>query len=111
MIIRLNSELEGQGKKIDEYLKEQSITLEELKKKWREQAERNVKVSLILEQVGKDEKIQVQKADVEKAMQNTNQTNLTEEQKKSLENYIAFSIFKAKTLDLVKKTVSAGLVK
>ena len=73
-------------KKIDEYFQEQSLTVEELKKKWREQAEKNVKVSLILEQIGKDEKIQVEKADMDKAMQNTNQANLTEEQKRSLEN-------------------------
>lgn len=106
MIIRLNSELEQQGKKIDEYLKEQRATVEELKKKWREQAEKNVKVSLILEQIGKDEKIQVEKTEIEAALKNTNQTNLTEEQKRSLENYIAFSIFQAKTLDLVKKSVS-----
>ena len=111
MIIRLNSELEQQGKKIEEYLKEQQATVEELKKKWREQAEKNVKISLILEQIGKDEKIQVEKTEVEAALQNTNRTNLTEEQKKSLENYIAFSIFQAKTLDLVKKTVSGGLAK
>ena len=107
MIIRLNSELEQQGKKIEEYLKEQQATVEELKKKWREQAEKNVKVSLILEQIGKDEKIQVEKPETEAALQNTNRTNLTEEQKRSLENYIAFSIFQAKTLDLVKKTVIA----
>ena len=111
MIIRLNSELEQQGKKIEEYLKEQQATVEELKKKWREQAEKNVKISLILEQIGKEEKIQIEKTEIEAALQNTNQTNLTEEQKKSLENYIAFSIFQAKTLDLVKKTVSGGLVK
>ena len=111
MIIRLNSELEQQGKKIDEYFQEQSLTVEELKKKWSQQAEKNVKVSLILEQICKDEKIQVEKADMDKAMQNTNQANLTEEQKRSLENYIAFSIFQAKTLDFVKKTVSGGLVK
>src|SRR3989337_888432 len=107
MIIRLNSELEQQGKKIEEYLKEQQATVEELKKKWRNQAEKNVKVSLILEQVGKEEKIAVEKAEAEAALQNTNRTNLTEEQKRSLENYIAFSIFQAKTLDLVKKTVIA----
>src|SRR3990167_2005340 len=111
MIIRLNSELEQQGKKIEEYLKEQQATVEELKKKWREQAEKNVKVSLILEQIGKDEKVQVEKAEAEAALKNTNRTNLTEEQKRSLENYIAFSIFQAKTLDLVKKTVSGGLAK
>src|SRR3990167_8738338 len=111
MIIRLNSELEQAGKKIEDYLKEQQATVEELKKKWREQAEKNVKISLILEQIGKDEKIQVEKPEIEAALKNTNQTNLTEEQKKSLENYIAFSIFQAKTLDLVKKTVSGGLVK
>ena len=93
------------------YLKEQQATVEDLKKKWREQAEKNVKVSLILEQIGKEEKIQVEKAEADAALQNTNQTNLTDEQKRSLESYIAFSIFQTKTLDLVKKTVSGSLAK
>ena len=107
ILIRLNSELERQQKKLDDYLSEQGTTLDALKAKWRPQAEKNVKISLILDEIGKDEKVQVLPEEVEQALKGVNQTNLSEEQKKDLEKYISVSIFQAKTLDLVKKTVAS----
>ena len=106
ILIRLNSELERQQKKLDDYLAEQNTTLDALKAKWRPQAEKNVRISLILEQIGRDEKIQVSREEVEQATKGVNVTNLTEDQKKDLERYLAVSIFQAKTLDLVKKTIA-----
>ena len=105
ILIRLNSELERQQKKLDDYLNEQNTTLDALKAKWRPQAEKNVRISLILEQIGKDEKVQVLPGEVEQALKGVNATNLSEDQKKDLEKYLAVSIFQAKTLDLVKKAV------
>src|SRR3989344_4768527 len=105
ILIRLNSELERQGKKLEDYLAEQNTTLDALKAKWRPQAEKNVKISLILEQIVKDEKVQVLPDEVEQALKGVNVTNLSEDQKKDLERYLAVSIFQAKTLDLVKKAV------
>ena len=60
-----------------------------------------------MEQIGKDEKVQVAREEVEQVLKGLAQTNLSEEQKKDLEKYIAFNIFQTKTLDLVKKTVTA----
>ncbi|OGD92412.1 hypothetical protein A2697_00300, partial [Candidatus Curtissbacteria bacterium RIFCSPHIGHO2_01_FULL_41_44] len=107
MLLRLASELERQKRKLEDYLAEQKTTIDELKKKWQGQAEKNVRISLILEQIGKDEKVQVAREEVEQVLKGLAQTNLSEEQKKDLEKYIAFNIFQTKTLDLVKKTVTA----
>lgn len=106
ILIRLNSQLEGQSKTLDDYLKENNTTIDGLKAKWREQATTNVKTSLILDAIGKEEKVQVTKEEVEKATAGVNQANMSNEQKQDLERYLVFSIFQAKTLDLVKKSAS-----
>ena len=107
ILIRLNSQLERQKKTLNDYLTEQKVTLDELKAKWRPQAQRNVKISLIMDQIGKSEKVQVTKEELEASLKNVKQDGLSSEQKKDLESYIVVSIFQAKTLDLVKKTVSS----
>jgi len=107
ILVRLNSQLAQQKKTLEEYLSEQKTTIDELKAKWRPQAEKNVKISLTIDQIGKDEKVQVQKEEVDRAFASVNQTNLSDEQKRDLERYLAFSIFQAKTLDLIKKAVTS----
>jgi trigger factor len=106
ILVRFNSQLAQQKKSLEEYLSEQKTTIDELKAKWRPQAEKNVKISLTIDQIGKDEKVQVQKEEVDKALASVNQTNLSDEQKRDLQKYLAFSIFQAKTLDLIKKIVA-----
>ena len=106
MLVRLATELEKQERKLDDYLKEQKTTVDELKAKWREQALNNVKISLILDQIGKEENIKVTEEEVSEALKGVNQTNLSNEQKDNLEKYAIFSIFQAKTLAQVKKEVS-----
>ena len=110
MVVRLNSELARQGKKIDEWLAEQVTTFEELRNKWRDQAAKNVKIMLIMDGIGKEEKVQVMPEELEKSMANVNSTKLSDEQKHDLENYMVMSIFQAKTLDLIKKAVTESLV-
>ena len=81
--------------------------LDELKNKWRELAEKNVKTSLIVEEIGKQEKVEVTREELDEALKGVDQTNLSTEQKADLEKYLAVSIFQAKALDLVKKTITA----
>lgn len=107
ILVRLSSELEKQGGDLDKYLAEQKTTIDELKAKWREQAEKNVKVTLIMDEIGKGEKVTITKEELETAMQGMSEQNLTPDQKADLERYLALSIFQAKTMDLVKKTVTA----
>lgn len=106
ILIRLNSELEKQGKTLEKYLEEEKSTIDTLKNKWREQAEKNVKISLIMDTIGREEKVQVAKEELESALAGVNQTNLSAEQKRDLENYLVRTIFQAKTLDLVKKALT-----
>lgn len=106
IIVRLSQQLESQNKKLDDYLGEENTTLDALKAKWRDQAQKNVKVTLILDAIGKEEKVEVGDVEVENAMRNVNAENTSAEQKEDLKNYLRVSIYQAKTLDLVKKAVA-----
>lgn len=105
ILVRLGSELERQGKTLEDFLKEEKTDIDGLKAKWREQAIKNVKISMAMDEIGKGEKVQVGKEELEAAMAGVNQQNFSAEQKRDLENYLVVSIFQAKTLELVKKAI------
>lgn len=107
ILIRLNTELERQEKTLEKYLEEEKTTIDELKAKWREQAAKNVKISLIMDSIGREEKVQVTKEDLAAAISGVDQSKMSAEQKRDLENYLVMSIFQARTLDLVKKAITA----
>lgn len=107
ILVRLSSQLEQQGRDLDSYLKEEKTTIDELKNKWREQAEKNVKTTLVMDKIGRDEKITVSQEEIETALKGVGEANLTDEQKTDMERYVTLSIFQAKTLDLVKKAVAS----
>ena len=108
LLVRLSTELEKQGSDLDKYLSEEKTTIDQLKEKWRPQAERNVKITLVMDEIGRGGKVQVGPEEVEQALKGVSETNLSPEQKADLERYLALSIFQAKTLALVKKTVTAN---
>ncbi len=108
IMVRLNQQVEGSGKKLEDFLRDENTTVDALRAKWRVQAEKNVKATLILDEIGTNAKIEVSREEIENAGKGVNQTDLTPEQKVDMERYLAVSIFQAKTLDLVKKTVSAS---
>lgn len=110
ILVRLGQELERQSKTLEDFLKEENTTIEGLKEKWREQATKNVKISMAMDEIGKGEKIQVTKEELEAALAGVNQTNMSADQKRDLENYLVVSIFQAKTLDLVKKAIAGEAV-
>lgn len=106
IMMRLNQELERQGKKVEDFLREENTTMDALRAKWRPQAEKNVKTTLIMDEIGKQEKVQITKEELENAFKGVDESKLSEQQKVDLQQYIAVSLFQAKTLDLVKKVVS-----
>ena len=106
IMIRLNSQIEQQGRKMEDYLREQNTTLEALRAKFRPQAEKNVKITLVMDEIGRGEKVQVGREEIDNALKNINQADLKEDQKKDLEQYLAVSLLQAKTLDMVKKAVA-----
>lgn len=108
IMLRLNQQLEQQGRKLEDWLRDENTTVDALRAKWRAQAEKNVKATLVLDEIGSSEKIQVTKEEIENAAKGVNQTDLKPEQKVDMERYLAISIFQAKTLELVKKAVGAS---
>ncbi len=108
IMVRLNQEVERQGKKIEDFLREENTTMDALRAKWRPQAEKNVKTTLIMDEIGKQEKVQISKEELENAYGGVDQSKLSEQQKVDLQQYIAVSLFQAKTLELVKKAVTAA---
>ena len=107
MMVRLNQTLEQQNRKPEDYLREQGTTIDALRAKWRVQAEKNVKVTLAMDEIGRGDGVKVEASDVESALKDVDKTKLTDDQKRDLENYMAVSLFQAKTLELVKKAVAA----
>lgn len=108
IIVRITQNLEQQSKKLDDYLKEENTTLDALKAKLRPQAEKNVKITLIMDEIGKADKIQVTKEEIDNAAKGVDESKLDEKQKRDMRTYLAVSIFQAKTLELVKKVVTAS---
>lgn len=106
ILVRLTSELERQSSDLEKYLAQQKTTIDELKTKWRPQAEKNVRITLVLDEIGRGSGVKVTKEELEVALKGVNETNLSADQKEDLERYLALSIFQAKTLDLVKKAVA-----
>lgn len=106
IILRINQNLEQQKRKMDDYLKQQQTTLDALKAKLRPQAEKNVQITLMMDEIGKSEDIKVLPEEVEKASQGVDKTKLSDKQKKDLQNYLTVSLFQSKTLKLVKEKVT-----
>ena len=65
MVEELRANVESMGLDFDRYLKEIRKPVEELKKEWREQAEKRVKTSLALKAIAKKEKIEVSEHEIE----------------------------------------------
>ncbi len=107
IILRITQNLESQGKKLEDLLKEENTTLDGLKAKLRPQAEKNVKITLMMDEIGKSEKVEVGEEEIENAYKGVDTSKLSESQKQDLRNYLMISIFQAKTLELVKKSIAA----
>ncbi len=108
IMVRINQNLEQQGKKMEDFVAEENTTVDAMRAKLRDQAEKNVKVTLLMDEIGKQADIKVTKEEIEDAAKKVDTTNITPDQKVDLERYLTVSLFQTKTLDLVKKTVTAA---
>jgi trigger factor len=69
----LESQIQGMGMQLDQYLQQMKKTREDLEKDWKPQAEKRLKAALALEQVAKDREINVKSEDIEEEMNKTMQ--------------------------------------
>lgn len=108
IMVRINQNLEQQGKKMEDFVAEENTTVDAMRAKLREQAEKNVKITLIMDEIGREAEIKVTKEEIEEAAKGVDTTNITPDQRVDLERYLTVSILQTKTLDLVKKTITAS---
>lgn len=65
MLAELEQDIESQDAKFEDYLKSIKKSKEDLKKSWDEPAEKRVKTSLVLREIGRHEKISVSQKEIE----------------------------------------------
>ncbi len=86
MINELQQSTMSMGLEFDKYLQQIKKTVEELKKEWREQAEKRVKIGLVLKAIAEKEKIEANEKDIEeKVSEQLKHYSNTEEAKKNID--------------------------
>ena len=107
MIRDLEQQLSYQGISLDQYLKMVNTTREDVANNYKEQAEKNVKSRLVLEAIIKEEKIEVEPAEVESKIKEmaTSYGKKEEELNKNeaLKEYITNNIKTEKAIELIVK--------
>ncbi|MFW5703354.1 MAG: trigger factor [Patescibacteria group bacterium] len=95
---RLHEDLKRLGISIESYVQSRNTTLEELREQIRKETEESYKLEYILQAIGDEEKIQVEKEDIDKMMANLQNE---EEKKAFVQNiyYYASLLRKQKILD------------
>ncbi len=109
MVREMAMRMSYQGLRMEDYLKYTGQTMDDLKKMYRPEAEKRVRVELVIEAIRKAEKIEPTEADIEKAIADQAEQmgrdveafrkDLTEDQKNYLKDNAAIRL----VLDLLKK--------
>jgi len=71
MTHELEAQIQGAGMQLDQYLEQMKKTKEDLRKDWKPQAEKRLKISLALEQIAKDEEVSIGSEKIEEEMNKT----------------------------------------
>ena len=113
MINNLDKYLHANGMELSLYLVQMGKTQDDLKKQWRDEAEKQVKIVMILHKIAKDNKISASQEEVEETLATTVQSMVTkgEVDKMSLDleglrNNISSRIINDRVFDFLEKTCS-----
>lgn len=71
MLGELESQIQQMGMNMEDYLKQMGKTAEDLKKDWQPQALKRIKAALSLEEIGKENEIEISAESIEEAMNKT----------------------------------------
>lgn len=106
MLVSLQRRVADMGLLLDDYLKSQGKTLEQLKNEWRAQAEKNVRMELGLAEIARQENVAISdeelKAEIDK-IQDAKVKQQFEAQEPKL--HLRHALRQTRTLDLLKKMV------
>ncbi len=107
MLVSLQRSVTDRGLLLDEYLKSQKKTVEQLKQEWRPQAERNVRMELGLSEVARLENVQISdvelQAEIDKIQDQRIRSQFTQEEPKM---HLRHALRQTKTLNLLKTLIS-----
>ena len=113
MINNLDKDLHANGMELSLYLVQMGKTQDDLRKQWRDEAEKQVKIVMILHKIAKDNKISASQEEVEETLATTVQSMVTkgEVDKMSLDveglrNNISSRIINDRVFDFLEKTCS-----
>ena len=114
MIGNLDKDLHANGMELGLYLAQMGKTQDELRKEWRNEAERQVKIVMVLHKIAKDNKISVSREEVDETLSATVQSMVMKgEADKSnldvdgLRESISNRIINEKVLDFLEKTCTS----
>lgn len=107
MVDEFSERIKMQGISIDNFLKYTNSTLEDLKDKYKEEAEKRIKYRLIIEEIAKSEKVKVTDEEVEKELEEiAKKYNMTKEEVKKQYNdnldYIRYELQFRKVFEIIK---------
>ncbi len=113
MISNLDGDLHTNGMELGLYLAQMGKTQDDLRKEWRDEAERQVKIVMVLHKIAKDNKISASHEEVDETLSTTVQSMIMKgEADKSnldvegLRDNISSRITNEKVLDFLEKTCS-----
>jgi len=114
MISNLDGDLHANGMELGLYLAQMGKTQDELRSQWRDEAEKQVKIVMVLHKIAKDNKISVSREEVDETLSATVQSMIMKgETDKSnldvegLRDNISSRITNEKVLDFLERTCSA----
>ncbi len=106
MLLSLQRQVTERGLLLDEYLKGQNQTVDQLKNKWKDQAARNVRMELGLSEIAKSEGVVISdqelQAEIDKAPDNRTKAQLAQEEPRM---HLRHALRQNKTLKLLKSFV------
>ncbi len=108
MLVSLQRRVADMGLLLEDYLKNQGKTLEQIKNEWRPQAEKNVRMELGLAEIARQEGVNISDAELQAEVDKIQDARV----KKQFESqeprlHLRHALRQTKTLDLLKKLVTS----
>lgn len=107
MLVSLQRRVADMGLLLDDYLKGQGKTLEQLKNEWRNQAEKNVRMELGLAEIARAEKVTISDAELQAEVDKIQDARVKKQfEAQEPKLHLRHALRQTRTLDLLKKLVT-----
>lgn len=108
MLVSLQRRVADMGLLMDDYLRGQNKSLDQLKREWRPQAERNVRMELGLAEIARSEKVDITEAELQAEIDKIQDARVKQQfAAPEPRLQLRHALRQTKTLDLLKKLVGA----